>query len=49
MCLPLAIAELSGDFKMIKTEAAVCRNCSDDNIHLLGNRTATLIREKKNV
>ena len=48
MCLPLAIVELSGDFGTVKTKAAVCRNRSDENTYLLGNRTAALIKEKNN-
>ena len=48
MCLPLATAKLSGDFVMIRTKATVCRNRSDENIYLLRNRTAALIRGKDN-
>ena len=47
MCLPLAIVKLSGDFGT-KTKAAICRNRSDDNTYLLGNRTVALIRVKNN-
>lgn len=45
ICLPLAEVEISGEFGTIKTKAAVCADVLDEGRYILGNRTASLIKD----
>ncbi|GFU38700.1 retrovirus-related Pol polyprotein from transposon 412 [Trichonephila clavipes] len=45
VCLPLAVVEISGNFGMVQTKAAVCGNhLNQHGRYLLGNKTAELIK-----
>ncbi|GFS75986.1 CCHC-type domain-containing protein [Trichonephila clavipes] len=45
VCLPLAVVEISGNFRTVQTKAAVCGNhLNQHGRYLLGNKTAELIK-----
>ncbi|GFV13062.1 retrovirus-related Pol polyprotein from transposon 412 [Trichonephila clavipes] len=45
VCLPLAVVEISGNFGMVQTKAAVCGNhLNQHGRYLLGNKTVELIK-----